>query len=611
MENVRHTSIIKRREEDEMKIPLAIEQGNDGQGNIIFNIYSNGERHEISDIDKPYCYSYNTSPFQEVQCIKSDMIPLNNQHSQQPLYKHIFNSRRDYHQYKPEDAMESDVGILRRFLIDHPELVTKYQHNNIKALIIDFEMASRKEYGFVNASRDPIIATGLGFSNLIQSQDTREIYLMNDLSEEKEHIKMICNRIIEYDPDIIVTYNGIDFDFPYLLERMEIYGLDSSILTRDGKPITIKYKKGHDYPDQIQIGGRIHYDIMKRSVKDIKSNKIKDQKLYDLGLKSFSLKPVSIAYKAQNIIQEPPEVMSNLVSIMGTEQLHEYLDSDIRATLHLFHVYIYALIASAERLQVDLKSYIESSPSFAGDILFSRGLNGEGYVSDMTVGSYLEKYYPYIMEKNEEGKYVRSPQGAYVNTPNPGLYREGVIDVDFAALYPNIMITYNLSPETVTLLALEDDIRPFHTEIDKENKHLYLSIPDYSLDKQVIIHIDFSRKGYVAEYLKECIASRKTMKKRMAEIENEESEFWLNDEWITLNINQNDLKVQINSISGYYASKFARWGSIACYMAITGIGRFLLSSLGDWVKTYIEANTDCLYLSEVTVKDLIENYKEN
>lgn len=122
VENVRHTSIIKRREEDEMKIPLAIEQGNDGQGNIIFNIYSNGERHEISDIDKPYCYSYNTSPFQEVQCIKSDMIPLNNQHSQQPLYKHIFNSRRDYYQYKPEDAMESDVGILRRFLIDHRNL---------------------------------------------------------------------------------------------------------------------------------------------------------------------------------------------------------------------------------------------------------------------------------------------------------------------------------------------------------------------------------------------------------------------------------------------------------------------------------------------------------
>lgn len=113
-------------------------------------------------------------------------------------------------------------------------------------------MASRKEYGFVNASRDPIIATGLGFSNLTQSEDTREIYLMNDLSEEKEHIELICKRIIEYDPDIIVTYNGIDFDFPYLLERMEIYGLDSSILTRDGKPITIKYKKDMIIPTRFR-----------------------------------------------------------------------------------------------------------------------------------------------------------------------------------------------------------------------------------------------------------------------------------------------------------------------------------------------------------------------
>jgi len=40
--------------------------------------------------------------------------------------------------------------------------------------------------------------------------------------------------------------------------------------------------------------------------------------------------------------------------------------------------------------------------------------------------------------------------GAFVPEPKPGVYISPVIALDFASLYPSIIIANNLSPETIT-----------------------------------------------------------------------------------------------------------------------------------------------------------------
>ena len=39
-------------------------------------------------------------------------------------------------------------------------------------------------------------------------------------------------------------------------------------------------------------------------------------------------------------------------------------------------------------------------------------------------------------------------EGAYVFEPQTGFYNKGVFSIDFNSLYPNIMISLNISPET-------------------------------------------------------------------------------------------------------------------------------------------------------------------
>lgn len=600
-----------------MKIPLRIDH-KISQGEQTLRIYSNGKAHHISNPSFAYCYSYTAPQYSDIRYSRVDVKPLYNRHTTAPIYKWEFPTHYMMNEYKPDDAMESNISAIRRFLIDHDDVTMSYPNtNDLVIMAIDFEMDTHN-IGFPQAWRDAIIATGIGIMGENEEEDIREIYMLDDLKKEREHLMMICRRIAEIDPDIICTYNGTDFDFPYFITRCEHFKIPLNIISRDDKPIQVYYKEEGDssYPDRINIPGRVHYDVQKRSVKDIKANKIKDQKIYDEGLKSFTLKDVAKAYKCKNVIQEPPELMSNLRSIMNTQQMHDYLDSDIRCTLHLTRVYLEALIGMAEMLEVDLNSFINSSPSFISDILFSRYLNRRGYISDMNVKEYLDEYFPYLTEMTTDKKgnkvYKNKPAGAYVNTPGPGIYRKGIFDFDVGGQYPNILLLLNISPETVTLVELRNEIEDFSCINDKENEILILSIPDPSLNKQLVIHINQKEKGCLVEYIEECISRRKELRKQMKIIESQDKNYKSNSEWKTFDINQNALKVIINSITGYLGNKFARWGNMAAYMAITGTGRYIMQSLERNVEAYgtvIEVNTDCLYVPYETVINYIGDVK--
>ena len=59
-------------------------------------------------------------------------------------------------------------------------------------------------------------------------------------------------------------------------------------------------------------------------------------------------------------------------------------------------------------------------------------------------------------------------EGAYVFEPTPGLYRDGVMCVDFNSLYPNSMIASNVSPETyvgkISRFPIDDPTMTFFTK---------------------------------------------------------------------------------------------------------------------------------------------------
>jgi DNA polymerase elongation subunit (family B) len=136
-------------------------------------------------------------------------------------------------------------------------------------------------------------------------------------------------------------------------------------------------------------------------------------------------------------------------------------------------------------------------------------------------------------------------RGALVIEPKVGLH-ENAFEMDFASLFPNIMVNHNISPETVLCTCCPDSKKrvPF---------------THYNICQQ---HI-----GLIPRVLKPLIERRMTYKKRiMSEPERAEE----------YEMKQNVLKWLLVTSFGYMGFNKARFGRIECHESITAYGRDIL-----------------------------------
>jgi DNA polymerase I len=143
--------------------------------------------------------------------------------------------------------------------------------------------------------------------------------------------------------------------------------------------------------------------------------------------------------------------------------------------------------------------------------------------------------------------------GALVLDPKPGLY-ENVYDLDFKSLYPNIIRTFNISPETVT---------------DREP---CLNIPRvYSGDK---VHggekYRKDKRGIIPDKIELLLDQRKKIRDKMKLLDKKSSE------WNNLNVQQLIVKEMANSIYGVLGNKYFRCFSIKLAESITATGQYLI-----------------------------------
>jgi DNA polymerase delta subunit 1 len=96
-----------------------------------------------------------------------------------------------------------------------------------------------------------------------------------------------------------------------------------------------------------------------------------------------------------------------------------------------------------------------------------------------------------------EGKY----EGAVVIEPTRGFYKEPVATLDFASLYPSIMMAHNLCYSTLIP----------NYEVKKYSQDQYTKTPnnDYFLNKGI-------KKGLLPMILEELIAARKKARAELA-----------------------------------------------------------------------------------------------
>lgn len=173
-------------------------------------------------------------------------------------------------------------------------------------------------------------------------------------------------------------------------------------------------------------------------------------------------------------------------------------------------------------------------------------------ISQIQVNKAIEKGYLIPWKKNlpedwkTAMKLLVSDRGGLILDPVIGLH-ENVIELDFASLYPNIMLMYNISPETMLC-----DCCKYHPKV---------VVP------QLGYHICSNRIGLLPEVLRPilfrrfCFKARSKNKKYDRLLYKDLQKAW---KWVLL------------VCFGYTGYKNARYGRIECYESITAFSRDII-----------------------------------
>lgn len=439
-----------------------------------------------------------------------------------------------------KDVLEADIRFAMRYSIDK-DLVPSAWHRfrvaetsksgvyrvdaeyelidilerNISAIppslrIVAFDIEVYNPRGSPRSEVDPIIIIAL-------MNDKGEIVQFT--AEDKNDygvIKKFIEYIQSYDPDVLVGYNSSLFDLPYLIERAKRNKLVLDIGRRkNSEPRQSAY--GH-----ISIPGRLHLDLY-HFAEEISEIKIKslDYVAEFFGIMSRSERTNINWYEIYRYWDDPSK----------REVLLKYSRDDVFSTYGIAEKILpYALQLSA---------------------LTGLPLDQVGAAS---VGNRLEWYlmreaykYNELIPNREEREY-EPYKGAIVLEPSPGIH-ENIAVLDFSSMYPNIMIKYNVGPDTYVYS--EEECENIGCYEAPEIKHRFRREPP----------------GFYKRVLETLLRLRKSIREEMKKYKPSDIEYRILDE------RQRGVKVLANAAYGYMGWVGARWYFRQGAEAVTAWGR--------------------------------------
>ncbi|AMM53281.1 DNA polymerase domain-containing protein [Pyrococcus kukulkanii] len=317
------------------------------------------------------------------------------------------------------DIFEYDIPFAKRYLIDKG-LIPMEGDEELKLLAFDIETLYHEGEEF---AKGPIIMISYADEEEAKVITWKKIDLpyVEVVSSEREMIKRFLKVIREKDPDVIITYNGDSFDLPYLVKRAEKLGIKLP-LGRDGSEP--KMQRLGDMT-AVEIKGRIHFD------------------LYHVIRRTINLPTYTLEAVYEAIFGKPKEkvyaheIAEAWETGKGLERVAKYSMEDAKVTYELGREF-FPMEAQLSRL--------------VGQPLWDVSRSSTGNLVEWYL---LRKAYErneLAPNKPDEREYERrlreSYAGGYVKEPEKGLW-EGLVSLDFRSLYPSIIITHNVSPDTL------------------------------------------------------------------------------------------------------------------------------------------------------------------
>ena len=490
-------------------------------------LYRNGKAEAIKSPYIPYYY-LRSEDGDEYKTIASDYKPK--------LSKHYYTPGKDI---IPSHAL-FDGGrevLLERLCIEHPTFFESFPNTEpVKALVFDIETQS-PDGSFPFGEKYPVVAIGI-----VTSTGERKC-LVWDGEDDKQLLWDFANYIQEYDPDIVVGYNLVGYDIPQILHRVKYHGIPRdqyvSYLNRDGQ------KWGWETPpDQKELkmnaNGRIILDLLRWTRLDYSLSGI------PRGLKSvsrhFGLNPIELDFDGKVLLD------------YSTEEIEEYVLSDVDATLYLYNHYFPQIQFIAETLCVPLATYVNANPSYITKILQGRSLFEQRI---LTLNRNKERHTRIF--KADKGNY----QAAFIKLYQPGFHAKN-IKVDFSSFYPSIAMALNLGPDTCRVVGYED----YHNKVDSRGS--IALIPDSKVGARLLLDIDNSHKSCLYNMCKLFKEMRKPYKLGSTKEDKSKS---------------NALKIMVNTFYGANANPYVSYGDMGVGITITAIARWLLLSGVDIIRS--------------------------
>ncbi|MBI1973735.1 ribonuclease H-like domain-containing protein [Candidatus Micrarchaeota archaeon] len=459
------------------------------------------------------------------------------------------------------DHRENDVSFVYRYLIDNNLYAGRMYDFDVVAgrvkaakplenatpdlRMLSFDIETYAPRGRMpDAKKDPAIIIGMknGKTHVMSWKEDK-------LRNEKEMLQEFVKSVKHYDPDVIVGYNSSNFDIPYLLKRAQANKV-KLLLGRDAtEPLLRKgMRSGAD------INGRVHLD----AYDGVEFLTI----IGALRLPKNDLDSIYFELRGKHKVPIDKSRIGEMWDAGGKQLdlLRRYNEEDTIAAYEIGREILPLYLELSKIIGLPLYSVSRMSASQMVEWMMVREAFLRGEVT------------PKRPDRHAVSARMANPiKGAFVKLPEEGLH-ERIAVCDFRSMYPSIIISHNLGPDTLDCSCCS---KPF---VAPEVGHKFCT----------------NRKALMPHVLEKLIDERLAVKKEM---KNHKPG---SEAYRSLHFRQWALKIIANASYGYLGFARARWYSREAAESTTALGRKYIHETMDKAEKagfkVLYGDTDALFL---------------
>ncbi|HLD57423.1 MAG TPA: DNA-directed DNA polymerase, partial [archaeon] len=358
--------------------------------------------------------------------------------------------------------------------------------------------------------------------------------------------------------DIICGYNTDGFDFPLLFERVKKHNLKFDVGFQGREPIFVM--KGAI--SSFAIPGKIHIDLY-NFVENIVSQ--------NLATEVLSLNRV-----AKELVGEGKKRVEWIELKQAWEsgdkgKLVDHCEKDAELTIKLANVLVPQIF--------ELSRVAGQIPFDTSRMTYSQLVEWLFIRKSHIVGELVPNRPSY--EEIKVRQLTQAYVGGYVYTPKSGLHHNIAL-FDFKSLYPSIIISHNISPETLNCGCCST---PEDRNVISKDKN---RVPEESY------YFCINHKGFIPEVIENLLAKRIEINKELKILDRDSPQYK------ELYNRQHALKILANASYGYFGYPGSRWFSTICAKSITAWGRHYIKKVIELAeKEYkvIYGDTDSVFVN--------------